>query len=104
MEQFRCGTQDGTGAAITIELGWVPDYIDVQNNEAADFTRIRWQKGMTAAHGIKTVTSTNSLITSLGLSQNTGSSTVEAGFVIGADTDLNVSGERLTWMAWRNAP
>lgn len=104
MEQFRCGTQDGTGAAINIELGWQPDLIVVQNNEAADFTRMEWQKGMTAAHGLKTVTSTNTLVTSNGLSLYSGSKTAKEGFTIGADTDLNVNGERITWMAWRNIP
>ena len=109
-DEIRTGTQDGTGASIVIQVGWVPDWVVVQNIEAADFARLEWYKGMTAAHAIKTVTSTKSAITSLGISQNAGSgqlgatAAVKPGFIIGADTDVNVSGEALTWIAGRNTP
>ncbi|HEX7930127.1 MAG TPA: hypothetical protein VF470_04380 [Sphingomicrobium sp.] len=103
-DQFKTGTQDGTGASIDIQLGWVPDYVIVQNHEAADFARLQWFKGMTAGHAIKTVTSTNSLITSLGITQLSAPTSGGQGFRIGADTDVNVSGEALTWCAFRNAP
>ncbi len=106
MEQFKTGTQDGTGASIDISLGWTPDYVVVINWEATDYTEIRWFKGMTAGHGIKEITGTDrdlSKITSLGITQlgASASDTVE-GFRIGADTDLNVAGESITWCAWRN--
>lgn len=103
-EQFKCGTQDGTGAAINIELGWLPDHVVVQNWEAADFARLEWYTGMAAAAAIKTATSTKSLLTTLGISQYAGSTTAKKGFTIGADTDVNVSGESITWLAWRNLP
>ena len=106
--QFQTGTQDGTGAAINIELGWQPDKVEVQNCEAADFARLEWYKGMADAAAIKTATSTKSLLTTLGISMYAGSSTPGAqkrkGFTIGADADVNVSGESITWCAWRNAP
>lgn len=103
-DEFRCGTQDGTGASIDIELGFVPDVVIVQNFEAADFARLEWYKGMTAGHAIKTVTSTKSLITSLGITQLSTPTSGAKGFRIGADTDVNVSGEALSWAAWRNTP
>lgn len=103
-EQFKCGTQDGTGAAINIELGWLPDHVVVQNWEATDFGRLEWFKGMAAAAAIKTLTSTKSLLTTLGITQYAGSTTAKQGFTIGADTDVNVSGESITWCAWRNLP
>jgi hypothetical protein len=31
MEQFRCGCTVGNGAAINIELGWIPDLVEVYN-------------------------------------------------------------------------
>lgn len=102
-QSFACGTQDGTGAAINIEIGWQPDHVVVQNIEAADFARLEWYKGMTAAHAIKTATSTKTAITSLGISLYAGSTTAQQGFTIGADTDVNVSGEALTWLAWRSS-
>lgn len=108
--QFAAGTQDGTGAAITIQLGWVPDYVLVQNWEATDFGSLLWVKGMAQAAAIKQLTSTGSLLTTLGISTNAGSgqlgatAAVKAGFIIGADTDVNVSGESITWIAMRNMP
>lgn len=106
--QFAAGTQDGTGAAITIELGWVPDYVLVQNWEATDFGSLLWVKGMADAAAIKQLTSTGSLLTTLGISLYQGSgvtgSIKRKGFIIGADTDVNVSGESITWVAMRNLP
>lgn len=106
--QFATGTQDGTGAAIIIELGWVPDYVKVQNWEAADFASLEWFKGMADAAAIKQATSTSSLLTTLGITPYQGSGTAGAqkkkGFTIGADTDVNVSGESITWVAMRNLP
>lgn len=104
-DEFRTGTQDGTGASIDIELGWIPDKVEVQNWEAADFARLEWYKGMAAASAIKTVTSTKSAITTLGISQlSSPTFPAKKGFRIGADTDVNVSGESLTWVAYRNTP
>ena len=104
MNSFATATQDGTGASIDIELGWVPDHVIVQNIEAADIGKLEWFKGMTAGHAIKRVTSTSSAITSLGITQLSSPSSGAKGFRIGADTDVNVSGEALTWLAWRNTP
>lgn len=103
LQNFATGTLDGTGAAINIEIGWIPDHVVVQNIEAADFARLEWYTGMTAAHAIKTVTSTKSKITSLGISAYAGTTTAQQGFTIGADTDVNVVDEALTWMAFRNS-
>ena len=108
-DEFRCGTMDGTGATITIELGWVPDYVIVQNFEASDFARLQWFKGMANGAAIKTVTSTNSKISTLGITPFQGSgedpdAIKRKGFLIGADTDVNVNGEALSWVAFRNTP
>lgn len=103
LQNFVCGSQDGTGAAINISIGWIPDKVEVQNWEAADFARLEWYTGMAAASAIKTVTSTKSAITTLGISAYAGSATAKPGFTIGADTDVNVSGESITWCAWRNS-
>lgn len=102
--QFAAGTQDGTGASINISLGWQPDYVLVQNWEATDFGSLLWVKGMADAAAIKQLTSTGSLLTTLGISMYAGSTTASKGFTIGADTDVNVSGESITWIAMRNLP
>jgi hypothetical protein len=103
LQNFATGTLDGTGAAINISIGWIPDLVVVQNWEATDFARLEWYTGMAAASAIKTVTSTKTAITTLGISTYAGTTTAKKGFTIGADTDVNVSGESITWCAWRNA-
>lgn len=106
MEQFKTGTQDGTGASIDINLGWIPDHVRVFNWEATDYGSLTWFKGMTAGHAIKELTGTDrdlSKITTLGITQlGAGATDTVKGFRIGADTDVNVSGESITWVAWRN--
>lgn len=103
--QVRSGTQDGTGASIDIELGWIPDVVIVQNHEAADFGRLEWYEGMSNDHAIKTLTSTKSKITTLGITPlGAAAGATMRGFRIGADTDVNVSGEALTWIAYRTGP
>lgn len=107
MDNFACGTQDGTGASIDINLGWTPDIVIVQNWEATDYGRLEWYKGMTDAHAIKLLTATDrdlSKITSLGISVfGDDAADTFRGFRIGADTDVNVSGESITWYAFRNS-
>ena len=107
MDNFATGTQDGTGASIDIALGWIPDYVVVQNWEATDYGRLEWYKGMTDGHAIKLLNGTDrdlSKITSLGITTfGAGASDTFKGFRIGADTDVNVSGESITWIAQRNA-
>lgn len=104
MDNFATGSQDGTGASIDIDLGWTPDHVIVLNTEASDFAELRWASSMTNAHAVKRVTSTFTKITSLGitpLGNETGAT--KRGFRIGADADVNVSGETLQWFAFRNA-
>jgi hypothetical protein len=104
MDNFATGTQDGTGASIDIALGWMPDYVEVLNWEASDFCEVSWSVGMAAASAIKRLTSTFSKISSLGITVfGTGATDTFKGFRIGADTDLNVLGESITWRAYRNA-
>lgn len=99
------GSQDGTGASIDIELGFIPSYVIVQNHEAADFPRLVWFSSMDNGHAIKTVTSTNSKITTLGITPLGGAAgDAILGFRIGADADVNVDGEELHWIAFRNGP
>lgn len=107
MDNFASGTQDGTGASIDINLGWIPDIVFVQNWEATDYGRLEFYKGMTDGHAIKLLTATDrdlSKITSLGITLLGSAATdTVTGFRIGADTDVNVSGESITWIAYRNS-
>jgi hypothetical protein len=95
------GSQDGTGASIDIELGFVPSHVKVVNIESATVEELEWYTGMADASAIKTVTGTvaRTKITTLGI---TPLSSTFLGFRIGADTDVNVAGETLIWEATRS--
>lgn len=82
----------GTAAAITITIGFQAKYIRVCNETSRD--QMEWYEGMADAEGIKTVAAgTRTLVTSNGI-------TVAAKtFIIGLDTDVNVTSEQLSWYA-----
>jgi hypothetical protein len=83
----------GTAAAITITTGFKPRYVKVQNLAATGAT-MEYYEGMADASGWKSVVAGDgSLITTLGITVS------ESGFIIGLDTDLNVTSEQLSWLA-----
>lgn len=101
------GSQDGTGAAIDIELGFIPSHVMVINTESATSEQLDWYSTMADDSAIKTVTGavartkiTEDGITPLGA----GAADTFQGFRIGADADVNVAGETLFWAAYRNGP
>lgn len=99
------GTQDGTGASIDITLGFIPSKVEVFNTEASDFASLTWFSTLPDAYALKRVTSTWSKITSLGITPlGAEAGATKLGFRIGADTDVNVSGETIHWAAYRNGP
>jgi hypothetical protein len=107
------GTVEGTGAAINIELGFIPKYVKVFNYDDAGslFCTLEWWSGMAAASGLKTSSivddgtttlKSSEKITSLGISEYAGSAGANSeGFTIGAETDVNVSAETMFYMAIR---
>ena len=81
-----------TAAAFTITTGYKPLWVRVVNETSGDM--YEWYNGMAAAEAVKTVAAgTRSLITTLGITQNSN------GFTVGLDTDVNVINEQLSWMA-----
>lgn len=85
----------GTGADLTNDtVGFKPRIIDALNVDTGD--RLEWREGMAADSAIKTTASTgaNSKVTSNGLTAR------DAGFALGADTDVNVSGENVIVTCW----
>lgn len=82
----------GTVAAYTVTVGFTPRYVGIFNLTSGD--QMEWYEGMAAASARKQVAAgTGSLITSNGItvSGNT--------FVIGLDTDVNVTSEQISWIA-----
>lgn len=92
----------GTGAAIDVKCGFVPAYVRVVNIESATVEELEWFRGMADASAIKTVTGTvaRTKITTNGITPLDDAG-AELGFRIGADTDVNVSGEDIIAFAYR---
>lgn len=84
---------DGTAAAITITVGFTARYVKVVN-VAATGSQVEWFEGMGDAAGMKRVAAGDmTLLSSLGITVSGGT------FIIGLDTDLNVTSEQLYWIA-----
>ena len=109
--QHRVGTVEGTGSALNVLLGFTPAIIRLWNIDDAGATdaRMEWITGMAAASAFKdmsivdsgtTADRSHELVTSNGITLLAGVAGVsEAGFTIGADSDMNVSGETILWEA-----
>ncbi len=93
------GSQDGTGAVIEIDCGFIPQKVDVFNTEGDAV--LFFVDGMGSGKGYKILgTGAGELIASGGIILSTSSDDF-IGFSIGADTDVNVNAEALTWVAYR---
>ncbi len=83
----------GTVAAYEFTLGFQPRYVRVVNNTSRD--QLEWFEGMTDGHAIKTVAAgTRTAITSNGITVS------ENGFTLGLDTDVNVTSEQVSFVAF----
>jgi hypothetical protein len=106
MRQFASGSVTGTGAALTIQLGWVPDYFRVVN--VTDGTRVdEWFSGMAAGESIAVVTTAGPVLNAAdgitpyaGLAPDGVTASKEAGVILG--TDISTSTKKLCWLAIRN--
>lgn len=99
---LKVGSYTGTGAAINIELGFVPDYVRVWNATDGDASW-EWFYGMGAGDVLATAnhdTAQQSLVTSNGVDayQPTDFSH-KAGFTVG--TALSESGKTFRYVAIR---
>lgn len=110
---IRTGTVEGTGAAINIKIGFVPDYVKVFNydDDGSLFPTLEWWRGMSDGHALKTssiaddgttANKSSEKITADGISEYAGDRDNAPGFTIGTDSDVNVDGETLYYLAVRN--
>lgn len=93
------GTVTGTGAAINISLGWLPDYVRVVNASDGD-TIDEWHVGMASGTSVTTGTGTSTRATG-GISQYNGTAATPLGFTIGSG--ISETDKTLTWFASRNS-
>ncbi|RMD93749.1 MAG: hypothetical protein D6811_04320 [Alphaproteobacteria bacterium] len=91
----------GTGSAINVSVGFTPARVEIINE--TDPGHYIWTDTMGAGEMLKLVDGTVALTfaSSGGISTYAGSSGSAAkGFTIGADADMNGSGDTLHWVAW----
>jgi len=93
--QMAVGTYEGTGAAITVDLGFLPDWVRIVNVEDGDDIH-EFYRGMTDDTSIQISTAV-ALNAADGITLNSGSATVEAGFTVG--TDVSESGKTFRYVA-----
>jgi len=89
VNRIEQGAFHGTGAALNMDkVGFRPKLVRVVNVASGGLCRIEWFRGMADGAGVKTsVDGDISVLTTLGITPRAN------GFTLGADTDLNVSGE-----------
>lgn len=100
--EVKIGSYTGTGAAINLELGWIPDYILVENATDGDESW-SWFYGMTNAHALKIASDgTKTRITSNGISAYEPADLTNAvGVTFGSA--LSESGDTFRYVAMRNS-
>ena len=84
----------GTVAAYTFTLGFKPRYVRVINS-AATGGSFEWFEGMADDSAIKRLAAdgVQSLVTSNGITVS------DTGFILGLDTDINVTSEQVSFVA-----
>lgn len=98
--ESKIGSYTGTGAALNVSLGFIPDHVHIVNETDGDATW-EWFSGMTDGHALTSIaTGDNSKITSGGVSAYAGSASASPGFSVG--TALSESGKTFRYVATRN--
>ena len=88
------GVVVGTGSAINVDkVGFRPTRVEMHN--ISDAVKAVWQDTMPDAAMEKTVAGTDSYVTSDGITPRA------AGFTLGADSDLNASGEEVHFTCFK---
>lgn len=86
--QIKVGSYTGTGAAINVSIGFIPDYLHIVNVTDGTFAA-EWFEGMTAGTAVELVNATSN-VTSNGISRYLGTAGgVGAGFTAGTAYSTN---------------
>ena len=96
--RIKTGTVEGTGAAISMDIGFIPQRVELVNIDGDAL--LIWTDDMGAGKGYKILgTGAGALIATGGITVSSETSTY-IGFSIGADSDVNVSSETICYTAW----
>lgn len=99
---MKFGTVEGTGAAINVQLGWVPDFVLCVNRDDAGtvYPVMIWFRQMTDGHALKFSTSAHTFVTSNGISEYAGAASASltgtVAVTAGANTVTGTSSAFLT--------
>ena len=100
MREYTSGVITGTGSAITVQCGFIPDYVRAVN--ITDGTRVdEWFAAMDDGTSIAVVAAAGPTLNAAdGITPYAGTSGGDsAGFVIGSD--ISISAKKIAWIAWR---
>jgi len=97
------GSVTGTGAALNIEIGFLPDYVKVLNQTTG--RSVEWFRTQAAGAGVVGGTAAGALLGAGGggISPFSGSTTSGLGFTIGTDA-VNAAGQTIAYVAERSGP
>ena len=96
-------TQAATAIAVNVSCGFSPSYVKIIN--VTDGDTMEWFRGMTDAHGLKSLAGTaNQLkltaVTANGITPSgDGAADTFKGFTFGLDTDINIASKVYRWVA-----
>jgi hypothetical protein len=96
----KVGTYTGTGAAINIPIGWVPDFLIVFNYTDGDIVGL-WANGMAAGTSLDIAAAAASNADNA-VTAYAGSTSVAAGVTVG--TDWSENAKVMYYLAVRNLP
>ena len=87
------GASLGTGANLEVRsVGFRPRSVEIINVDSAD--QLKWQDGMADASGLKTLAAgASSFLSAAAITP------LSDGFLVGTDSDINVDGELMRWVA-----
>ena len=91
------GSVVGTGAAINIEIGFIPNKVSLLNQTTG--RGLTWYSTMNAGYGAVS----GAIVTTGGVSPYSGAPTAGNGFTIGTDA-INASGNTIAYEASRSGP
>lgn len=97
------GSVTGTGAAINVEIGFLPDRVELVNQTTG--RKVTWYRTMAAGSGVADGATAAALIAAGGggVSPFSGSTTAGLGFTIGTDA-VNTAGQVIAYSAIRSGP
>ncbi len=98
------GQTTGTGAAINVVLGFLPDKVELVNRTTG--ATLEWYRGAGIAGGSKktVVAGTVTIVTGAASVAPYESATLGAGFTIPADAQVNVAANVIDYVAIRSGP